>query len=214
MPSDKTPPAAVRAGDVVFQLSVQATAESGTLRAHVELLGERAAPFPLPDWASQQASQVAVALCEHRSSARDLDLDRLSLDDLAHAARVASFLEVSSLAMQPLVEAFGARLRGKSTAELRAALHAPNDITDPDTVAVEPLFTPLSSNVAATASCSGDDGGAGRSTRLSRESAPSIVDIDRDAVLTCLSRLDAATLRSLKQVSRQWRRHARSLLGR
>ena len=192
--------AVLRVGEDVVPLSVDATAASGTLRAHVELLGDRAAPFPLPAWATKRASHLAAALCE----AKAVDLGELSLGELSGAARVASFLEISPEAMKPLVEAFCARLRGKSTAELCAALFAAGH-DPPEQSVPEELFTPPAS-VAI---------GAGALPRLMRASneQPAIVDEDEDALHLCLSRLDAATLRSLKEVSPAWQQLARSILG-
>jgi hypothetical protein len=55
-------------GETVLPLSVSAVSESGTLRAHRELFGDLATPFPLPEWATEKAAKISADLCERQAS--------------------------------------------------------------------------------------------------------------------------------------------------
>eukprot|EP00966_Prymnesium_polylepis_P295722 6829719-Prymnesium_polylepis.1 len=89
-----------------------------------------------------------------------------------------------------------ARLDGRSTAELREILRAPDDLSEGER-GDEPLFTPPSR----------DDGGAEAGGSAEAE------DGADDLQVESLVAFDAATLRALKGVSRAWRRCARAVLG-
>lgn len=144
----------------------------------------------------QLLSSVAQAIVDRQRPAQSADpmhlleaLDPAQLIALHAASQQLSFNTVERLAVVPLTEL----LRGRSAHVLRVVLDAPDDLTadEKTRASSEPLLTPPSVADINAASADGDV----------------------KALVACLNDLDARSLRSLKGVSRSWRRRVRAVLG-
>ena len=152
-------------------------------------------------------------------------LDKLSLPRRIAVLRVATKLEFRSVARVAAI-AISNVLRGRSADVLRVVLDVPaDDMLTPkerEQSISEPLLTPPGADDDAPATTisagSAADSSASPATALAtRLDAHFLLDADLEdddaCWAACLADLDARSLRTLKGVSREWRRRARRLLG-
>ena len=159
------------------------TADAATLTI-IASLAQGMADRMLPKSAVQDPVQRLQALSPPQQMA------------VMRAAKNLGFSIIERLAAIPLT----AMLRGRSADVLRVVLNAEDDMTPEEKrqALAEPLLTqPTADDLRRGASACGD----------------SAIDDDDALMAGCLCDLDARSLRTLKAVSRTWRRRARAVLG-
>ena len=151
--------------------------------------------------ASASALHALAAMCT-QDSVDPADVATHSFVQLAEIIHAAHFLEATA-ALGAASRALCARLRGKTTGELRLLLGVQGDLSEAEQAQAikEPLFEPPDAPAEAPAV----------STAPHRSVSSALAN--EDAIEEALAHAEAATLVALKGVSSAWRGHARSLLS-